>query len=537
MGVKLLLSIHPSLCTRWFGRLLIHFCLAWQLTGGQSGLAQYIGVTCGWQYSAQLSGPPTYPGQCNQSLYNPDAAHPNSTWDEWAAQLAQAGVDFVCPNLTGSQPNTGGSPTQMAPLLNALIARGLTNQIKFGLFDDNAASWVAQWNAANGRGYGYAQKFDLADTNNWKYIYDYNYKLFYQTIPDANRFKINGRPVIIIWTGNGGAFLTNMSGNASRAMTYVRQQCQADFGFNPFIVLSQDFFANDPTCNNAGIADGAHGWFTAGPAGPSHTLVSKNGSKIGVAVAEFQHAGQSGFLDPNHGQLFDAGLTATVGSGALLTLCEGFTDYEEDAAMWRGRNLDAAGGPVSYAQSYYDYPNQRINQLRRHGNSPWPMELMLEAEGCDYFGGAAGGNGKTNYYRNGNLGIEATTDIGGGFDIGWLQAGEWFEWREVPLQGQGVHLRARVASPVATGQLHFEIDGTNYPAIAIPNTGGFQQWSTVDSGVGYSFGKGGIHTVRLVCDAGGFNLNYWSYRAELPVGLAIRLQAQANGKWVSAAGG
>src|SRR5262249_10616512 len=144
----------------------------------------------------------TYPTHANISLYNPDPANPNATWDSWAEQLAQAGVDFVCPNLTGSQPNANGSPTLMLPLLNAIRNRGLTNQIKFAAFDDNAASWTAQWNLANGRGYGYQQKFDMADTNNWRYIYDYNYKIFFQTIPDANRFKINGRPLIMIWSGN-----------------------------------------------------------------------------------------------------------------------------------------------------------------------------------------------------------------------------------------------------------------------------------------------------------------------------------------------
>jgi len=217
---------------------------------------QYLGVTCGFQYSSQLTGPVADPTHQNISLYNPDPNNPNATWDDWVAQLAQAGVDFVCPNLTGSQPNTNGSPTKIAPMIAAINARGLTNQLKLAAFDDNAASWVAQWNMANGRGYGYAQKFDLADTTNWKYIYDYNYKVFFQTVPDANRFKINGRPLIIIWTGNTNTFLTNVSGNASRALTYVRQKCQADFGFNPYIILSQDFFTNDPTCNNPGIADG-----------------------------------------------------------------------------------------------------------------------------------------------------------------------------------------------------------------------------------------------------------------------------------------
>jgi len=498
--------------------------------------AQYLGVTCGWQYSSQLSGPPTYPTHANISLYNPDSANPNATWDSWAEQMAQAGVDFVCPNLTGSQPNTGGSPTQMLALLNVIRNRGLTNQIKFAAFDDNAASWTAQWNLANGRGYGYAQKFDMADTNNWRYIYDYNYKVFFQTIPDQNRFKINGRPLIMIWSGNTVTFLTNMQGNASQAIMYVRQRCQADFGFNPFIVLSQDFFSNDSTCNNAGVADGSHSWFIAGPSGPAHTLTTKNGSKIGVAVPQFQRAGQGGFLDPNHGLLFETGLSNTVGQNALLTLCEGFTDYEEDAAMWRVRNLAANGSALVYTNTYYDYPNQRINILRKHSNWSFPAFMKFEAEGCDNYGGAAGGNGKVNYYRNGNIAIEPTSDAGGGHNIGWIQPGEWFEWLQVPIQGSQVYLQARVASPGNGSQLHFQIDGTNYPAIPIPNTGGSQAWTTVECGP-FFFSKGSFHTVRIVCDTSGFNLNYWQYRTAIPTGTNVRLQSKANNKWVSAATG
>jgi len=216
--------------------------------------AQYVGVTLGYQYSSQLEGPPSYPNQQNQSLYNPELGNPNATWDSWAEQLGQAGVDFVCPNLTGSQPNTNSPPTKIASLVAAINNRGLTNQVKFAIFDDNAASWVAQWNMANGRGYGYAQPFDISNPDNWRYLYDWNYKLFYQTVPDANRFKINGRPVIIIWTGNT-YFVANMQGNVSRALTYVRQKCQADFGFNPFIVLSGDFYGNDTTLNDPAIAD------------------------------------------------------------------------------------------------------------------------------------------------------------------------------------------------------------------------------------------------------------------------------------------
>ena len=151
----------------------------------------------------------------------------------------------------------------------------------------------------------------------------------------------------------------------------------------------------------------------------SNSLTVKNGSRVGVAVAEFQHPGQSGFLDPNHGVRFDFGLSNTVDANALLTLCEGFTDYEEDAAMWRARNMDSNGNSLSYSQTLYDYPNQRLNNiLRKHSNWPFPPELKFEAEACDTFGGATGGNGKANFYRNGLQHTPSKQRCGGG---GWCQ--------------------------------------------------------------------------------------------------------------------
>jgi hypothetical protein len=469
-----------------------------------AGANQYLGVTCGFQYSSQLTGP-LNTNQQNVSLYNPDPNNPNATWDSWVEQLAQAGVDFVCPNLTGSQPNTGGSPTKIAPMVAAINARGLTTTLKLAAFDDNAASWCAQWNLANGRGYGYAQKFDMADHNNWKYIYDWNYKLFFQTVPDANRFKINGRPVIIIWTGNTNTFVTNMQGNASQALTYVRQQCQADFGFNPYIILSGDFFTNDTTCGNPGIADGKENWFT--PPNNSFSLAAFNGASTGVAVAQFQHPGVGSYLDPNHGILFDNGLNGTVESGALLTLCEGFTDSEEDAAIYRTRNMDANGGTLTYAQTGYDYPNQRLNILRKHSHNPFPATLKQEAEGCDYFGGAAGGNGKINFYRNGNIAIAATDDANGGaFHVGWIAANEWLEWESLAFNGSS-SIQIRIANPNANMRAHLEIDGVAQATKTLPNTGSWSTWTTFDMGSVGSF-TNSYHKVRIVFETGNVNFNW-----------------------------
>jgi hypothetical protein len=365
---------------------------------------------------------------------------------------------------------------------------------------------------ANGRGFGYAQPFDLSDPANWKYIYDYNYKVFYQTIPDANRFKIDGRPLIMIWTSSS-TFVTNAEGNLSKALMYVRQQAQADFGINPYIVGNEDFIGNDSTCAAAGVLDATHKWF--GPSYDSYTLSTDNKTRVGIAVAEFQHTGAGGFLDPNHGRLFNEDLANTTGSGAEVTLCEGFTDYEEDAAMFRVRNLDTSANPLTYDHTLYDYPNQRLNILRAHSYNPFPASLKYEAEGCDQFGGANGGNGLANYYRNGNIAIEKTSDTGGGWDVGWTQAGEYLEWESIALNGTP-HAQVRIATQQAGLHMHVELDGTAQPTQTLPDTGGYQTWTTVDLGSLGSFTKSS-HTVRFVFDDGNVNFNWWQTSGGTPV--------------------
>jgi hypothetical protein len=462
--------------------------------------AQYLGATCGYDYGKELTGP--YSIRTNTSLYNPVSTNPNATWTDWAAQLEQAGVDFVCPNLEGSQPNTSKNPANMAPLVTILNNQG--NIIKLAIFDDNATSWVAQNSQAMGHGFGTSFPFDISNTNNWRYIYDWNYKLFYQTVPDAQRFKINGRPLIMIWTGGTWA-ITNGQGNFSKALTYVRQCCQRDFGFNPFIVVSHDTLTTDTTCNNPSIIDGAHSWY-APPSQPG-TLTTFNGVKIGALAPAYQNPSYSNYMPANHGTTLSNALVTTVGGGALLTLCEGFTDWSEECALLRVRNLDAQGNALTYNQTWYDFPNQRLALLRQFSRNPFQGNMLFEGEGCDTFGNAVPFGGKTNYFRNGSIGIETCSDIGGGWDVGNMQSGEWLEWQHVPLNSHP-HFLVRVATPNSGRTAHFVIDGVTESSQSLPNTGGWQTWQTFDFGA-YGTYTNSYHTVRIVFDNGGVNFNWW----------------------------
>ena len=104
-------------------------------------------------------------------------------------------------------------------------------------------------------------------------------------------------------------------------------------------------------------------------------------------------------------------------------------------------------------------------------------------------------------YRSTDVDIQATSDAGGGYNVGWMAAGEWLVYT-VSLPTTGTYqLNLRVAAAGAGGRLHVEFDGDDETGgITIPNTGGWQAWTTISTPVTLS---AGTHEMRLVVDAAG----------------------------------
>jgi hypothetical protein len=110
--------------------------------------------------------------------------------------------------------------------------------------------------------------------------------------------------------------------------------------------------------------------------------------------------------------------------------------------------------------------------------------------------------------------IETTTDTGGGFNVGYVKAGEWLQYGFDLDQGGTWQLDFRLASAYPGGKFHVELDGAANPTtITVPNTGGWQTWQTL-AATNLSL-AGGHHTLRLVMDqntSSGYvgNFNYFS---------------------------
>ncbi|HEY4702462.1 MAG TPA: discoidin domain-containing protein, partial [Streptosporangiaceae bacterium] len=125
-------------------------------------------------------------------------------------------------------------------------------------------------------------------------------------------------------------------------------------------------------------------------------------------------------------------------------------------------------------------------------------------------------NGSANSYRSDGVDLENTADTqdtspaGGAYDLGWTTAGQWFKYTVNVATAGTYSVAFRVASPYGiTDALHLaNSSGTNLTgAVAIPNTGGYETWATVDASVTLAAGQ---QTLTLDQDSNGWNFHYFA---------------------------
>jgi hypothetical protein len=114
-------------------------------------------------------------------------------------------------------------------------------------------------------------------------------------------------------------------------------------------------------------------------------------------------------------------------------------------------------------------------------------------------------------YRQTNVDLETTVDSGGGYDVAWIAPGEWLAYSVDVRQAGSYVLEARVASNGTGGAFHVEVRGVNVTgSLAVPNTGGWQTWTTLRRTVTL---PSGAQLLRIVFDSAGasgavVNVNY-----------------------------
>jgi hypothetical protein len=120
-------------------------------------------------------------------------------------------------------------------------------------------------------------------------------------------------------------------------------------------------------------------------------------------------------------------------------------------------------------------------------------------EGVAYHDTTAGNAGGA--FRSTDVDIEPSA--AGGYDVGWVSAGEWLNYTVNVASTARYAVTFRVACVGPGGTFHLEANGINVTGtIAIPDTGGWQAWQTVTSTASLN---AGVQVLRLVMDTTGSN--------------------------------
>ncbi len=105
---------------------------------------------------------------------------------------------------------------------------------------------------------------------------------------------------------------------------------------------------------------------------------------------------------------------------------------------------------------------------------------------------------------------EATTDVGGGKNVGNIDTGDWMDYKNVPVLIPATapyKITYRVASLNAGGRFTFHKAGSStiFDTVSVPVTGGWQKWTSVARIVTLPAGK---HYFGVKALLGGFNVNW-----------------------------
>lgn len=501
-------------------------------------------------------------------------------WDNFVEEIAYSGQDYVAMNCRG-ESNPGidhGRPDKLIDMMAAIKRKGVEHQFKIAIFDDTPASWSAARNAHKGYGYDNKpfkdgsrvdgshypllfldpEKEDMKGANNdfrkeiYYYIWDANIKPSFENVPRDYWFEIDGRPVVLFWNPNGflqdsylGELMTKdpvkyksttgldqtksdaYHGKLSYILKCLSEDFNATFGVRPFLIIQREWTDRDFSLVDCPYLDGIHNWFAVPTMDMKEDVYNEN-LKYNTYISAYNFKGFSvgsgcpgfvqgdlarpnwQFIDSDHGRYATMMFESFLAKKPDLVFLEGFTDLAENAAWWRSSD-----------KIYYDYPNQRINQLRKYSNHPFPSKQKLEAEACDYcFNGSVSGSKietllteveMNNAPEQGIVKYCNDTKYSGGWHAN-LTSGNLnaLRWKEIPFRTGASTIRFRYSSNGAAS-VRCQIGDTMTKSVSLPATGG--AWDEAEVAV-YSRDARGYADFNLIVTEGDISLNYIDIIAE-----------------------
>lgn len=186
------------------------------------------------------------------------------------------------------------------------------------------------------------------------------------------------------------------------------------------------------------------------------------------------------------------------------------------------RIREQAGSLVYEDSNVFSLAAPPIEQNAYPNGVPWPVPGAIEAENYDiggegiaYHDTTPGNICNPPRYRFEDVDIQLCYDTGGGYNVGWIEAGEWLEYTIDVTQSGYYDFDVRAAAP-GGGQFRLEYftPSSQDPMLLTTReflpTGGAQEWKTVT--IPRLYLSQGEMVLRFYAETGSFNLNYFLIR-------------------------
>lgn len=406
---------------------------------------------------------------CQLPMYLRYDRNTDEFWDILVQELLHSRINVVMAHGRGCyDPNQGLSgngnmcPRLLTRLVAAIDRAGARDVMRLGMFDDTGAYQGTRDTVDN---LPQSTRFDLNDRSAWRFFWDHNMRVWFDTVPKELWARLDGKPIVAFWTLSS-YFFVNQRGNASLMLRELKRLFNERYGEEPLFIVDSTWVTEDPTITAADVA-GVNDWFN--PSVKNFTYHAWNGTRWGATVPGFRdpdHAPGCGAPCREYARRDGASLREALdaGAGAKFVLLEGWTDIAESAGYYRS--------------AAWRFPNQYLETVREYADPSTPT-LRLEAEAADEFNDDTPGN-LGGEYRSGDLDIGRIP--GGGWDVGWTSPGEWLRFKEVAHACGNYRFTARVASPLEGQRIKLRVGGVEVSEVAVPNTGGWDNYQPLHLG-------------------------------------------------------
>ncbi|PKK35686.1 carbohydrate-binding protein [Siphonobacter sp. SORGH_AS_0500] len=136
-----------------------------------------------------------------------------------------------------------------------------------------------------------------------------------------------------------------------------------------------------------------------------------------------------------------------------------------------------------------------------------PLPAKIEAENYDAMLGVQ---------------TETTSDVGGGLNVSWIDDNDWMDY-QVNVPSAGVYAFSfRVANSYGNGKIELQnASGSVLSTLSVPQTGGWQGWTTISTSVSLPAGN---QTIRIFARQGAWNFNWFEVKACRPIPAKIEAE-------------